>query len=110
MVAEAPTLTEILPAVSAAIEGCRVVIYNAAFDVQFFPNPLFRESQVECAMRRYAERKGEWNSNDGNYRWHKLHVAAKATGFTRSGAVAPGAGRHTGMPACLAPFGSLSSG
>lgn len=81
MVAEAPTLTEILPAASAAIQGCRVVIYNAAFDLQFFPNSLFRESQVECAMRRYAEWKGEWNANHGNYRWHKLHVAAMATGF-----------------------------
>lgn len=58
-----------------------MVIYNAAFDVQFFPSPLFRESQVEYAMRCYAEWKGEWNANYGNYRRHKLHVAARATGF-----------------------------
>ena len=61
-----------------------VVIYNAAFDVGFLPGHVFQNSQVECAMLRYAEWKGEWNSHYGNYRWHKLQVAAKATGFKQS--------------------------
>lgn len=81
MVADAPLLDALLPEVLAAVRGCQVVIYNAAFDVQFFPGHAFLESQVECAMLRYAKWKGEWNSHYGNYRWHKLHVAASATGF-----------------------------
>jgi len=81
MVADAPTLQMLLPEVSAAVSGCRVVIYNAAFDVRFFPSHLFLDSQVVCAMLRYAEWNGEWNDYYGHYRWHKLHVAAAATGF-----------------------------
>jgi DNA polymerase III epsilon subunit-like protein len=81
MVADAPTLHVILPEVCDAVEGCRVIIYNAAFDLQFFPKHVFRESQVECAMLRFAEWKGDWNSFYGNHRWHKLQVAAKVTGF-----------------------------
>jgi len=33
------------------------------------------------ALVHYAERNSEWNPYYGNYRWHKLHVAAAATGF-----------------------------
>lgn len=81
MVADAPTLEVLLPRVAEVVRGCQVVIYNAAFDLQFFPKHLFLESKVECAMLRYAEWKGEWNHHYGNHRWHKLIVAAKATGF-----------------------------
>jgi DNA polymerase-3 subunit epsilon len=81
MVADAPMLETLLPDISMAVKACRVVIYNAAFDLQFFPDRLFRDSQVECAMLRYAEWKGEWNTHFGNHRWHKLSAAAKATGF-----------------------------
>jgi len=58
-----------------------VVIYNAAFDVQFFPDHVFLESRVECAMLQYAEWKGDCNPYYGSPRWHKLHLAARATGF-----------------------------
>ena len=84
MVADAPTRDEILPEVMDAVSDCLVVIYNKAFDVGFFPAHVFQNSQVECAMLRYAEWRGEWNSHYGNYRWHKLQVAAKATGFKQS--------------------------
>ena len=84
MVADAATLDEILPEVVDAVSGCQVIIYKKAFDVGFFPLHVFQDSQVECAMLRYAAYKREWNSNYGNYRWHKLQVAAKATGFKQS--------------------------
>jgi DNA polymerase-3 subunit epsilon len=84
MVADAPTLAELLPEVVEAVSGRLVVIYNKAFDVGFFPVNVFHGSQVECAMLRYAAYKGEWNSHYGNPRWHKLQVAAKATGFKQS--------------------------
>ena len=32
-------------------------------------------------MLRYAQWKGDWNPRYGNPRWHKLHVAVRATGF-----------------------------
>jgi DNA polymerase-3 subunit epsilon len=81
MVAQAPTLEVLLPTVADAVRDCLVVIYNAAFDLQFFPEALFVASRVECAMLRYAEWKGDWNHHYGNPRWHKLHVAARTTGF-----------------------------
>lgn len=81
MVANAPTLDALLIDIGMAIQDCLVVIYNAAFDLQFFPQELFCASRVECAMLRYAAWKGDWNPHYGNLRWHKLHVAAKATGF-----------------------------
>ncbi len=81
MVADAPTLDMLLPEITAAVSGCQVVIYNKAFDLQFFPSHVFLNSKVHCAMLRYAEWNGEWNDYYGNYRWHKLHVAAAATGF-----------------------------
>jgi len=81
MVANAPKLDELLPQLARAIHGCVVVIYNAAFDRQFFPSELFDDSRVECAMLRYAAWKGDWNPRYANPRWHKLHVAARDTGF-----------------------------
>ena len=80
-VAGAPTLEELLPEVRKIVEGNRVVIYNSGFDVQFFHDGFFAKSQVECAMLAYAEYVGEWNPHYNNYRWHKLSVAAAATGF-----------------------------
>jgi len=81
MVDRAPALEALLPTVADAVRDCLVVIYNAAFDLQFFPEALFSASRVECAMLRYAQWKGDWNARYGNPRWHKLHVAARATGF-----------------------------
>jgi DNA polymerase III epsilon subunit-like protein len=81
MVARSSTLEALLPAVADAVVDSLVVIYNAAFDLQFFPRELFNTARVECAMLRYAQWKGDWNPRYGNPRWHKLHVAARATGF-----------------------------
>ncbi len=41
--------------VADAVRDCRVVIYNAAFDLQFFPKESFNDERVECAMLQYAE-------------------------------------------------------
>lgn len=81
-VADAPTLEELLPEIRKIARGNEVVIYNAGFDLQFFPQDLFANSKVECAMLAYAEFKGEWNPHRGSYRWHKLGAAAAATGFS----------------------------
>ena len=80
-VANAPTLEELLPEIRSIVRNRKIIIYNAGFDVEFFPPGVFAKSQVECAMRAYAEFKGEWNPHHNNYKWHKLSVAAAATGF-----------------------------
>jgi DNA polymerase-3 subunit epsilon len=80
-VADAPTLVQLLPEIRKAVASCRVVIYNANFDIGFFPADVFASSSVECAMLAYAEHVGEWNDYRGNYRWHKLVTAAQETGF-----------------------------
>ena len=80
-VAGAPTLEKLLLDVRRLVEGSRVVVYNSGFDTMFFPNGFFAKSQVECAMLAFAEFKGEWNPHYNHYRWHKLAVAAAATGF-----------------------------
>lgn len=80
-VAAAPTLEELLPKIKSIVAGQEIVIYNAGFDTQFLPPDVFSTSKIECAMLAYAEHVGEWNPHRGNFRWHKLSVAAAATGF-----------------------------
>lgn len=84
-VAGAPTLETLLPDIRAAVAGKRVVIYNANFDTSFFPDDVFADSIVECAMTAYAEHAGIWNDFRGCYRWHKLSAAAAATGYSGQG-------------------------
>lgn len=81
MVAEAPTLAELLPAIRAATEGSRVVIYNAAFDEPFIPGLAEWAADIQCAMLAFAEFAGEWSEYRGGYRWHKLVVAARHVSF-----------------------------
>ncbi len=83
-VADAPTLMQLLPEIRKAVSGKAVVIYNAGFDVQFFPADVFANSSVECAMLAYAEYDGEWSDRYGSYRWHKLVTAAQETGFAET--------------------------
>ena len=80
-VAGAPTLEDLLREIRSIVRNNQIVIYNAGFDTQFFPQDVFAESTISCAMLAYAEYKGEWNAHHGNYKWHKLSVAAAATGF-----------------------------
>lgn len=81
-VAGAPTLESLLPDIRAAVAGRMVVGYNMSFDTSFFADDVFADSIIECAMLAYAEHVGDWNEYRGCYRWHKLSVAAAATGYT----------------------------
>jgi DNA polymerase-3 subunit epsilon len=81
-VIDAPSLVDLLPSIREAVRNKSVVIYNARFDVQFFPSDVFANSSVECAMLAYADYVGQWNAYYGHYRWHKLVAAALETGFT----------------------------
>jgi DNA polymerase III epsilon subunit-like protein len=81
MVAGAPALAELLPAIRAATEGKRVVIYNAGFDVPFVPGLDQWAAEIRCAMLAFAEFAGEWSEDRGSYRWQKLAVAARHVCF-----------------------------
>jgi DNA polymerase III epsilon subunit-like protein len=81
MVAGAPTLAELLPAIRAATAGKRVVIYSAGFDVPFVPGLDQWAAEIRCAMLAFAEFAGEWNEDRAGYRWHRLAVAARHVCF-----------------------------
>lgn len=88
MVASAPTLEDITPALLEIMTGAdQLVIYNAPFDLGFLP-PTVREiakAKARCAMRAYALWNGEWSFSHSDYRWHKLIDAADSFGYEWTG-------------------------
>ena len=77
MVKGMPTLEDLLPNILEVISGQKLVIYNAPFDVSFFPNKLQEAASIECAMRRFANLVG--------VRSQKLGVAAAHVGHIWTG-------------------------
>jgi DNA polymerase III epsilon subunit-like protein len=77
MVKGMPTLDDLLPLISKLIKGHQLVIYNAPFDISFFPTRLREAKSVECAMRRFA------NTIGGRAR--KLDFAAAHVGHIWTG-------------------------
>ena len=85
-VKHAPTLTDLMPQVLAAVHQKRVVIYNSCFDVRFFPYGTFNAADsVECCMLRFSANLGEWNDYRNDWRWHKLSFAAAHVGHEWTG-------------------------
>lgn len=80
MVADAPPATDVVARVLDLARDHTVVIYNAAFDIQFLPGLQEVAASVECCMLRYAEWRGQWSEWHDGYKWHKLTVAAKDAG------------------------------
>jgi DNA polymerase III subunit epsilon len=91
MVAEAPRWAEICPLLEHLLNNRTVVVYNASFDFQMVNQANRRCGATpypvpwQCAMLRYAEYAGQWNSKYGNYRWHKLDAALASFGQFRTG-------------------------
>lgn len=77
MVRGKPTLNMVLPIVQDLIARRHVVIYNAKFDVPFFPDGLQEASQIHCAMQKFAGTVGG--------PWRKLDVAARHVGHRWKG-------------------------
>lgn len=82
-VLNAPDWSMIHNHVSSIIEGRHLVIYNADHDVRLLIQtarqykldvPRF---QAWCAMKAYAKYFGEWDGDNGNWRWQKLTAAAR---------------------------------
>jgi|TARA_Y100000310_G_C20567486_1_gene756261 DNA polymerase-3 subunit epsilon len=77
MVQDAPTLMELWPEIRRIVTGHHIVIYNAEFDIGFFPDNLACAKSISCAMERFAVIYGDWNDYFGDYTWQKLTTAAK---------------------------------
>ncbi len=87
MVANAPAWPGVYPMLAKLLrDRPTVVIYNAAFDTRIINQVNRRHRLPEliadwaCAMLQYGAFDGEWNPRYGNYRWHKLGVAARKVG------------------------------
>lgn len=85
MVAAAPTMEKLWPKLRRILRDSHVVIYNASFDIQFFPGELGCTSKISCAMLRFAKAYGESHPRYGGYRWHRLEVAARHVGHEWTG-------------------------
>lgn len=85
MVRDAPLAADVVARVLDLARGQRVVIYNAAFDAQFFPGMREVAASVECCMLRHAKWRGIWSNYWNGYRWHKLVDAADHAGHDWEG-------------------------
>lgn len=81
-VAAAPTLAELSPRIIKAVDGVRVIIYNAAFDSRFLSRELAHAKSIACAMTSFAEVYGDWSPYHGDFTWQSLSTAAQYIGFS----------------------------
>ena len=112
MLAGAPTWSEIHARFCDLVEGRQVVIYSREFDTRVITQTARRYglpapqgfdlaldgSAVHCAMQAYAEFRGEWSAEKGQYRWQKLSAAAAQQGVTVTNA-------HRALGDCLMTLG-----
>ncbi len=90
MVIGAPAADEIRRQVLDLVAGADVVIYNAPFDMGFFPGILDVANSVRCCMRRFADEwPGRvWSEEQGGWKRQKLSIAAAHVGHDWAGAEA----------------------
>lgn len=81
MVAEAPPADAVRAFVLELVRANTVVIYNAAYDVQFFPGIRDSAAAIPCCMLAAAPLFGAWSEHHGSYSWPKLQDAAAKCGF-----------------------------
>jgi len=88
MVRGAPTWSDLWPDVQRLVSERHVAIYNADFDLQMMRQShrahglpwRLGDDKLWCVMRLYAAFAGQWSERRGDYRWHKLEVAAAQCG------------------------------
>ena len=61
-------------------------------------NLVLDPGRIHCAMQAYAEFRGEWSAEKGQYRWQKLSAAAAQQGVTVTNA-------HRALGDCLMTLG-----
>jgi DNA polymerase-3 subunit epsilon len=92
MVASAPTIADVTDQICAAIRRRVVIIYNAEYDMRLL-NQSSRSRGLDtnwrdqaqrwvCAMLAYAEHRGEPGRRYGEFKWHRLEVAAGYEGIS----------------------------
>jgi len=64
MVKDAPEATDVIQQVYTVVQGGNLVIYNATFDLQWFPNMKNKVAMIICAMRAYSSHFGDNLSQD----------------------------------------------
>jgi len=79
MVRSKPRFEEVVPQLLKLVSGRELVIYNAAYDIQFFPNKLSNAQRIHCAMKSFSQAIGQ-------SRWVKLSDAAQRVGHVWEGA------------------------
>lgn len=97
MVKDAPMPEAIIASIYIITEGHTVVIYNAPFDCQWFPD-LDKYATIADAMIEYAPLYGEWDDYHQSYRWPKLTNASERVGFRLPEGMNP----HRALADCLA--------
>jgi DNA polymerase III subunit epsilon len=85
MVSEAPTAEQLWPRIREIVSGNQLVIYNAQFDIRFFPDNLECANDISCAMIRFAKIYGDKHPYYGDYKWQKLTTAADHIGYEWEG-------------------------
>ncbi|MGW1666463.1 exonuclease domain-containing protein [Streptomyces microflavus] len=113
-VCDAPSFSAILPRITAALKGRRVIIYNQEFDTGVLAYELDRHHRVHtpalpgaaawspserhpatvewmaaqewdrCAMLAYAVHVGDWSDYWGDWRWPRLQGGHRALGDCRA--------------------------
>ena len=78
MVLNSPTLSDLLPNINKHVKNRDVVIYNSAYDTQFFPDKLASSNAIHCAMKKFT-------AYIGKKKWVKLIDAAKHVGHEWTG-------------------------
>lgn len=104
MVQDAPKWLLVGDLVQEHIQGCDVLVYNAAFDRHMLYSSdehsnITRTRWKElaswyCVMEAFAEYYGEYDAYHGSYRWKTLSVAAHRAGFE-------GPQKHSALSDCL---------
>lgn len=107
--ADAPEWDAVRDEFKKIVDGKKIIIYNAGFDLGIIRNVenAYKLDKKfgwipECAMMEYAEYNGDWNEYHGNYRWVKLTDAARAMGVPVSDA-------HSALGDCRMTLGVIQA-
>jgi DNA polymerase-3 subunit epsilon len=87
-VAAAPDFAAVYPRLKELLGSGTVVAYNADFDSRILYQtclwsnlPALPSATWHCAMLRYAQFRGSWNTRSRSFRWHRLTNACAHEGI-----------------------------
>ena len=96
-VAGAPTMPELLPALTEVLRGRHLMAYNFWYDQRLLRQSVARHGLAwplplelleipgnppNCIMKVFAKYSREWSDYYGNYKWHRLCEAAEECEIT----------------------------